>query len=138
VARWWEIDRHEKSCSVQVIRQTKKQKVTFLCVHFIINSSLIQKYEFFPSQIIVKEGSALLRYSFAQKYWICVRYVVSATYIQSLSKTLKRPSYKFLLGFMLYEGHRLIITKGGHPQLKSAPPQLRNIADYQIDCGVAD
>jgi hypothetical protein len=29
-------------------------------------------------------------------------------------------------------------SKGGHPQFKSAPPQLRNIADYQIDCGVAD
>ncbi len=28
--------------------------------------------------------------------------------------------------------------KGGHPQFKSAPPQLRNIADYQMDCGVAD
>jgi hypothetical protein len=25
-------------------------------------------------------------------------------------------------------------TKGGHPQFKSAPPQLRNIADNQIDC----
>jgi hypothetical protein len=29
-------------------------------------------------------------------------------------------------------------TKGGHPQLKSSPPQLRNIADNQIDCEVAD
>ncbi len=28
--------------------------------------------------------------------------------------------------------------KGGHPQFKSAPLQLRNIADNQIDCGVAD
>ncbi len=28
--------------------------------------------------------------------------------------------------------------KGGHPQFKSAPPQLRNIADNQIGCGVAD
>jgi hypothetical protein len=31
-----------------------------------------------------------------------------------------------------------INTKGGHPQFKSAPPQLRNIADNHIDCGVAD
>jgi hypothetical protein len=30
-----------------------------------------------------------------------------------------------------------LITKGGRPQFKSAPPQLRNIADNQIDCGVA-
>ncbi len=29
-------------------------------------------------------------------------------------------------------------VKGEHPQFKSAPPQLRNIADNQIDCGVAD
>jgi hypothetical protein len=28
--------------------------------------------------------------------------------------------------------------KGGHPQFKSAPPQLRNIADNQIYCGIAD
>ncbi len=32
----------------------------------------------------------------------------------------------------------LNFSKGGHPQFKSAPPQLRNIADNQIDCGVAD
>ncbi len=31
-----------------------------------------------------------------------------------------------------------VYCKGGHLQFKSAPPQLRNIADYQIDCGVAD
>jgi hypothetical protein len=31
-----------------------------------------------------------------------------------------------------------ILSKGGHPQFKSAPPQLRNIADNQIDCGIAD
>jgi hypothetical protein len=30
------------------------------------------------------------------------------------------------------------IYKGEHPQLKSAPPLLRNIADNQIDCGIAD
>jgi hypothetical protein len=30
------------------------------------------------------------------------------------------------------------VSKGGHPQFKSAPPQLGNIADYQIDWGVAD
>jgi hypothetical protein len=30
------------------------------------------------------------------------------------------------------------ICKGGHPQFKSAPPKLRNIADNQIDCGIAD
>ncbi len=29
-------------------------------------------------------------------------------------------------------------NKGGHPQFKSATPQLRNIADNQIDCGIAD
>jgi hypothetical protein len=29
-------------------------------------------------------------------------------------------------------------SKAGHPHFKSAPPQLRNIADNQIDCGVAD
>jgi hypothetical protein len=29
-------------------------------------------------------------------------------------------------------------TIGGHPQFKSAPLQLRNISDNQIDCGVAD
>jgi hypothetical protein len=29
-----------------------------------------------------------------------------------------------------------VINKAGHPQLKSAPPQLRNIADNQNDCGV--
>jgi hypothetical protein len=28
--------------------------------------------------------------------------------------------------------------KAGHPQFKSTPPQLRNIADNQIHCGVAD
>jgi hypothetical protein len=32
----------------------------------------------------------------------------------------------------------LLMTKAGHPQFKSAPPQLRNIADNQNDCGVAD
>jgi hypothetical protein len=31
-----------------------------------------------------------------------------------------------------------INIKAGHPQFKSAPPQLRNIADNQNDCGVAD
>ncbi len=30
------------------------------------------------------------------------------------------------------------ISIGGHPQFKSALPQLRNIADNQIDCGVKD
>jgi hypothetical protein len=29
-----------------------------------------------------------------------------------------------------------ILPKGGHPQFKSAPPQLRNIADNQICCGL--
>jgi hypothetical protein len=31
-----------------------------------------------------------------------------------------------------------ICSKGGHQQFKSAPPQLRNIADNQIDCRIAD
>jgi hypothetical protein len=30
------------------------------------------------------------------------------------------------------------IIKSGHPQFKSAPPQLRNIAENQMDFGVAD
>jgi hypothetical protein len=29
-----------------------------------------------------------------------------------------------------------VTSKGGHLQFKSAPPQLRNIADNQIDCGL--
>jgi hypothetical protein len=33
---------------------------------------------------------------------------------------------------------RSLLCKGGHPQFKSVPPQLRNIADNQIDCGIAD
>jgi hypothetical protein len=32
----------------------------------------------------------------------------------------------------------LVMSKGGHPQFRSALPQLRNIVDNQIDCGVAD
>jgi hypothetical protein len=32
----------------------------------------------------------------------------------------------------------ILKTKGGHPQFKAAPPQLRNVADNQIDCGTAD
>ncbi len=31
-----------------------------------------------------------------------------------------------------------VFTEGGHPQFKSLPRQLRNIADNQIDCGFAD
>jgi hypothetical protein len=39
----------------------------------------------------------------------------------------------------LAESRRMYpVHKAGHPQFKSAPPQLRNIADNQIDCGVAD
>jgi hypothetical protein len=30
------------------------------------------------------------------------------------------------------------LTKGGHPQFKSAPLQLRTIADNKIDCGIAE
>jgi hypothetical protein len=30
------------------------------------------------------------------------------------------------------------ISKGGHSQFNPAPPQLCNIADKQINCGVAD
>ncbi len=30
-----------------------------------------------------------------------------------------------------------LVSKAGNPQFKSAPPQLRNIADNQVDCGVA-
>jgi hypothetical protein len=31
-----------------------------------------------------------------------------------------------------------LLFKGGHPQFKFAPLQLRNIVDNQIDCGVPD
>ncbi len=31
-----------------------------------------------------------------------------------------------------------VFTKGGHPQFQCAPPQFCNIADNQIDCGIAD
>jgi hypothetical protein len=47
--------------------------------------------------------------------------------------------YVFALSYnALSQQNKVIISKAGHPQFKSAPPQLRNIADNQNDCGVAD
>jgi hypothetical protein len=40
--------------------------------------------------------------------------------------------------YIIYMQMWCSVYKGGHSQFKSAPPQLRNIADNQIDCGVAD
>jgi hypothetical protein len=50
----------------------------------------------------------------------------------------KKSSFYFMLDVVAVEAIVSQISIGGHPQFKSALPQLRNIADNQIDCGVAD
>ncbi len=39
---------------------------------------------------------------------------------------------------IVHSRHRCTLHKAGHPKFNSTPPQLNNIADNQINCGVGD